>query len=569
LVSVVLIPNGWLCVWPRQSDNELESVEMTLVHLPQMTAFPVRRSGLNPASLSGVQFAGLKEDLEALAAQKKMEAYHNTLTGPRLCLGDKVYSGLQLLEFAQSFEAEAKNNPQFKSFKQWLFFQSTPLGLFDMKALARLLNQATDTRPEGLEETYKKLKNAFGTLLHYEFVSCPKSINGKDGKDFSLWIITEKGKAALAQSQFGVETLSVKAEAGLNDISTNASLELTAKRIRIFAQAFGQHGLSGLHLAESLESATRKKGWWSGTLYYQPVSLNGFLKNFSAQKEIVKSALLEMETLGLLTRDTNGAEPTIALSEVGMKLVNQLHGKDAMKVSAKTFQVVIQQEIAERKDAIAKVEQDMSAWGQKIETLEKERLVQDAELEKLRKTATALATQLQSITEPSAYQQVNEKLKVSVLALRFAEVKAKAEATHLNRLTQRYEAMKIAFQRWESTQMSQMQRLMEMQKELELKVSFDQVSERLRGQTAQGDQDFNALFQTLLRLDQEGVLATSSIQDARAQDQAALVKQGADQALLETEQLCLVESFLKEISDTELDQQAASEGPAATKKASA
>jgi membrane-bound lytic murein transglycosylase len=245
-----------------------------------------------------------------------------------------------------------------------------------------------------------------------------------------------------------------------------------------------------------------------------------------------------------------------------MKLVSQLQGKDAMKVSASTFQVVIQQEIAERKTAIAKVEQDMSAWGQKIETLEKELLVQHADLESLKKAATGLAVQLQAITEPLGYQKVNEKLKDSVLALRFAEVKVKAEASHLKRLTQRYDGMKTAFKRWESTQMSQMQRLMEMQKELELKVGFDKVSEQLRGQTAQGDHDFNALFQTLLKLDQEGVLPTGSIQDTRTADQAASLQQGVDKALLEMEQMSLVEGFLKEMSD-----KAASEAAASVKKA--
>jgi hypothetical protein len=103
---------------------------------------------------------------------------------------------------------------------------------------------------------------------------------------------------------------------------------------------------------------------------------------------------------------------------------------------------------------------------------------------------------------------------------------------------------------------------MEMQKELELKVGFDKVSEQLRGQTAQGDHDFNTLFQTLLKLDQEGVLPTGSIQDTRTADQAASLQQGVDKALLEMEQMSLVEGFLKEMSD-----KAASEAAASVKKA--
>jgi hypothetical protein len=535
---------------------------MNVVNLPKTTAFPVLRSGLNRSSLSSVQFSGLKEDLEAVAAQKQMEASRVALTDSLLTIGNKNYTGLQLLDLAQSFEVQAKNKSEFKSLAQWLFFQPTTPGIFDVFAMARLLNQANSNPSETVGNTTEKLKNAFEPLKKYGFVACPDKLNGQDGLYFNLWVITEKGKAAINQAQLGIENLSLKAETGLKDMAANASLELTAKRIRWFAQSFGQHGLSGLNLADCLEASTRKKGWFSAKTYHKPVSLNGFLKSFSAQKEIVKAALLEMETLGLLTRNTSGAEPTIHLSEVGMKLVSQLQGKDAMKVSASTFQVVIQQEIAERKTAIAKVEQDMSAWGQKIETLEKELLVQHADLESLKKAATGLAVQLQAITEPLGYQKVNEKLKDSVLALRFAEVKVKAEASHLKRLTQRYDGMKTAFKRWESTQMSQMQRLMEMQKELELKVGFDKVSEQLRGQTAQGDHDFNALFQTLLKLDQEGVLPTGSIQDTRTADQAASLQQGVDKALLEMEQMSLVEGFLKEMSD-----KAASEAAASVKKA--
>lgn len=535
-----------------------------MLKYPKISAGPVLRSNLNHKSISRVQFSGIKEDLEAVAAQKQMEASRVALTDSLLTIGNKSYTGLQLLELAQSFEAEAKNKSDFKSIAQWLFFRPTTPGIFDVFAMARLLNQASSNPSETVGNTTEKLKNAFEPLKKYGFVACPDKLNGHDGLYFNLWVLTEKGKAAINQAQLGIENLSLKAETGLKDVAANASLELTAKRIRWFAQSFGQHGLSGLNLADCIEAATRKKGWFSSKIFYKSVSLNGFLKGFTAQKEMVKAALLEMETLGLLTRNTSGAEPTISLTEVGLKLVSQLQGKDAMKVSARTFQVVIQQEIAERKTAIAQVEQDMSAWGQKIEVLEKDLLVQDADLESLRKTATGLAVQLQTITEPLSYQKINEKLKDSVLALRFAEVKVKAEASHLKRLTQRYDGMKTAFKRWESTQMTQMQRLMEMQKELELKVGFDKVSDQLRGQISQGDQDFNALFQTLLKLDQEGVLPTGGMQETRTADQAAALQQGVDKALLEMEQMGLVEGFLKE-----LDDKANSEALASVKKSNA